>query len=96
MRAWSSDMKDRTADVLMLFATLCAEGVLDILFLVSREAIDQSPPNIGLRFLDREKGAGTAHKVLQMRLDYDIQAVWSYCNLTFCVFISLRLDPTLI
>jgi hypothetical protein len=30
MRAWSSDMKDRTADVLMLFATLCAEGVLDI------------------------------------------------------------------
>ena len=32
-------------------------------------------PNFGLRFLDREKRAGTAPKVLQMRLDYDIQAV---------------------
>ena len=31
MRAWSSEMKDRTADdVLMPFATLCAEGVFDI------------------------------------------------------------------
>jgi hypothetical protein len=40
-------------------------------------------PNIGLRFLDREKGAGTAHKVLRMRLGYDIQALSSYCGLTF-------------
>jgi hypothetical protein len=30
MRAWSPEMKDRTADVLMLFATLCAKGVFDI------------------------------------------------------------------
>ena len=30
MRAWSSEMKDRTADVLMPFATLFAEGVFDI------------------------------------------------------------------
>jgi hypothetical protein len=32
-------------------------------------------PNIGLRFLDREKGAGSALKGLRMRLDYDLQAV---------------------
>jgi hypothetical protein len=43
-RAWSSDMKDRTADVLMPFATLCAEGVFDICSHRAGEAIDQSWP----------------------------------------------------
>jgi hypothetical protein len=31
-----------------------------------------------MRFLDRDKGADTAPT-----LDYDIQSVQSYCNLTF-------------
>ena len=61
MRAGSSDMKDRTADVLMLFATSSAQTVCSI-FVLSQpgEAIDQSWPQHGLRVLDREKGAGRA------------------------------------
>ena len=66
-------MKDRTADVLMQRS---AQRVCSIFVLSEpeRQSIKVGP-NIGLRFLDREKGAGTAHKVLQMRLGYDIQAV---------------------
>jgi hypothetical protein len=76
VRAWSSDVKDRTADVYSCPLQRSAQRVCSIFVLIEPEKQSiKVGPNIGLRFLDREKGAGSALKGLRMRLDYDLQAV---------------------
>jgi hypothetical protein len=67
--------EDRTADVLTLFCNALPRGCARYLFLVSQEAIDQSWPQHRIEVSRSREGSRQVPKGLQMRLDYDLQAV---------------------